>query len=826
MNPTATTDYEKLGVFYLGREYDGATATLKDDLVLYDAKDLTTHAVVVGMTGSGKTGLCVSLLEEAAIDGIPALVIDPKGDIGNLLLAFPDLAPGDFAPWVDPGDAKRKGISVEELAAQTAETWKKGLAGWGQDAARVAKYRDAVDVAIYTPGASSGLPLSVLRSFAPPAGDAAQDATLVRDRIGAIVGGLLGLVGVDADPLKSREYILLSAIVENAWRAGRSLDLPGLIGAVQKPGFDKVGVFDVETFYPAKERLQLAMTLNGLVASPGFAAWLEGEPLDVQRLLHTPEGKPRISILSIAHLNDAERMFFVTLVLNELVQWMRLQPGTGSLRAIFYMDEIFGYFPPSAVPPSKPPMLTLLKQARAFGLGLVLATQNPVDLDYKGLGNAGTWFVGRLQTERDKARVLEGLESALGGGYDRATLDKLMSSLGNRVFLMRNVHEDHPVLMQTRWALSYLRGPLATPEIERLMAPRRMAGRAGKAATGSPGQAQTRSGTHEAAAAAAAAAAPEPAAGGARPVLPGDLTETFMRARTAGKGALAYRPAAIGTVKLHYVDAKQKLDLWTTQVLLAPLSDDGKAALWDEAEVVADLAAATDAEPAAGAAFAELPGAALNAKTQAAWARQLAAHAYESRALEGYACDAPKAASAPGESEGDFRARLAQLARESRDAEVEKLRQKYAAKVNTLQDRMRRAHERVEREKSQVANHGVQAALSMGGAVLGALFGRKALSSANIGKGMTAARSAARAAQERADVGRAEDGVEALTQRLQALQAEIEAETARIGEAYRAEALELRAVRVAPRKSDIAVGNVGIAWRPWRTGPDGLPTPA
>jgi hypothetical protein len=815
------TDYEKLGVFYLGREYDGASAKLTDVPVLYDAKDLTTHAVVVGMTGSGKTGLCVSLLEEAAIDGIPALVIDPKGDIGNLLLAFPNLAAADFAPWVDPADAARKGLTPDQLAAQTAESWRKGLASWDQPPERVAKFRDAVDVAIYTPGGNAGLPLSVLRSFAPPAGDAARDATAVRDRIAAIVGGLLGLVGLDADPLKSREFILLSAIVENAWRAGRTLDLPALIGAVQKPGFDRVGVFDLETFYPAKERLQLAMQLNAVVASPGFAAWLEGEPLDVQRLLHAKDGRPRISILSIAHLNDAERMFFVTLVLNELVSWMRTQPGTGSLRAIFYMDEIYGYFPPSAVPPSKPPMLMLLKQARAFGLGLVLATQNPVDLDYKGLGNAGTWFVGRLQTERDKARVLEGLESALGGGYDRGELDRLMSSLGNRVFLMRNVHDDHPVLMQTRWALSYLRGPLATPEIERLMAPRRAAGAAASAG------ADRAAGLSAAPSSAFRESAAAPATdGGARPALPADVPELFLAPRAGGRGAVTYRAAAMGTVKLHYVDARWKLDVWTTQSLLAPLSDDGREALWAEGEAVDDLAALGDAEPQDGAGFAELPGAALNAKTYAAWSKALVAHAYEARPLEVHACDAPKAFSTPGESEGDFRARLALLARESRDAEVEKLRQKYAPKIEALNDQVRRAQERVEREKAQVANQGLAAAVSIGGAVLGALFGRKALSSTNIGKGMSAARSAARAASEQADVGRAEQGVEVVVQRLQALQQEAEAEAARIAAAYDTGALAIRTLRIAPRKSDIAVGNVGIAWRPWRTGADGLPAPA
>jgi hypothetical protein len=810
------TDYEKLGVFYLGREYDGSAGKLKDDLVLYDAKDLTTHAVVVGMTGSGKTGLCVSMLEEAAIDGIPALVIDPKGDIGNLLLAFPDLAPGDFAPWVDPADATRKGLTVEQLATQTADTWKKGLASWDQPQARIAKYRDAVDVAIYTPGGNAGLPLSVLRSFSPPAGDAAKDPTIVRDRISAIVGGLLGLVGIEADPLKSREFILLSSIVENAWKNGQSLDLPGLIGAVQKPGFAKVGVFDLDTFYPAKERLQLAMQLNGLVASPGFAAWLEGEPIDVQRLLFTKEGKPRISILSIAHLSDAERMFFVTLVLNELVSWMRSQPGTGSLRAIFYMDEIFGFFPPSAVPPSKPPMLMLLKQARAFGLGLVLATQNPVDLDYKGLGNAGTWFIGRLQTERDKARVLEGLESALGGGYERAELDALMSSLGNRVFLMRNVHEDHPVLMQTRWALSYLRGPLAQPEIERLMAPRKAAASSTSGATAS---------SAAAAGGGARVMAQEDAAdaSSARPQLP-DVPETFLRPRTVGTGPLTYRASAMGSVKLHYVDAKSKIDLWTTQTLVAPLSDDGKNVLWDDAETFETLDG--DAAPADGATFADVPGPALNAKTYPAWAKTLAAHAYEARPLDLFACDAPKAVSNPGEVEGDFRARLGQTAREGRDTEIAALRQKYASKINTLSDQVRRAQERVMREKAQVTNQGLQAAVQIGGAVLGALFGRKALSVTNIGKGMSAAKSAARAAGEQADVGRAQESVEVLNQRLQAAQQEVEAEVARITAQYDVSALQVRAVKIAPRKSDIAVGNVGIAWRPWRKGADGFPAPA
>src|SRR5688572_22960466 len=422
-------DYEKLGAFYLGREYDAASGKLRDELVLYDSKDLTTHAVCVGMTGSGKTGLCLSLLEEAAIDGVPAICIDPKGDLGNLLLTFPSLAAQDFAPWVDAAEAARKGVSPEALAASTAETWRKGLADWDQTPERITRLRAAAEIAIYTPGAETGLPLSVLRSFAPPSAELLADAGALRDRVGAVVSGLLSLLGIEADPIGSREHILLANILEGAWRTGLNLDMTGLIQAVQKPAFDKLGAFDLETFFPAKDRLQLAMGINSLIASPGFATWMAGEPLDAQRLLFTATGKPRISIISIAHLNDAERMFIVTLVLNEVIAWMRAQSGTSSLRAIVYMDEIFGYFPPTANPPSKLPMLTLLKQARAFGLGCVLATQNPVDLDYKGLANCGTWFIGRLQTERDRMRVIDGLKSAIQApaGSDRGFFESLLN---------------------------------------------------------------------------------------------------------------------------------------------------------------------------------------------------------------------------------------------------------------------------------------------------------------------------------------------------------------------------------------------------------------
>ncbi|MEO6185108.1 MAG: ATP-binding protein, partial [Steroidobacteraceae bacterium] len=468
------TDFEKLGAFYLGRVFDAAAGKLSDEPLLYDSRDLTTHAICVGMTGSGKTGLCLAMLEEAAIDGIPAICIDPKGDLGNLMLTFPQLAPQDFAGWVDSGEAARRNLSVEQYAAQVSQQWQAGLAEWDQAPARIAKFRDAADVAIYTPGSDSGLPLSVLQSLSPPPAELLNDGDALGERIGSIVSGLLTLLGRDADPLQSREHILLSTLLDQAWRAGRAVDLASLVASVQRPGVDKLGALDLETFFPAKERMGLALAINGLLASPRFATWTRGEPLDAQRLLFTPDGKPRIAIISIAHLSDAERMFVVTLLLNEVIGWMRRQPGTSSLRAILYMDEIFGYFPPTAAPPSKAPMLTLLKQARAYGLGVVLATQNPVDLDYKGLGNTGTWLIGRLQTERDRDRLLDGLTTALaGGGPDREALARMVGSLTQRVFLMRNVHDDAPVLMKSRWALSYLRGPLTPAEISRLMAPRK-----------------------------------------------------------------------------------------------------------------------------------------------------------------------------------------------------------------------------------------------------------------------------------------------------------------------------------------------------------------
>ncbi len=471
-------DFETLGAFYLGRPYDLATRTATPAPLMYDSRDLLTHAVCIGMTGSGKTGLCIGLLEEALLDGIPAIIIDPKGDLANLALTFPSLSGEAFEPWVNEDEAQRAGQDVPTFAAAQAARWKQGLESWGQDGARIQRLRDAAEVTIYTPGSSAGTPVSILKSFAVPPAAVLEDRDLLRERLQTTVTSLLGLAGIEADPLQSREHILLAKLLETAWLAGTDMDLAALIQQIQTPTFTRIGALELDAFYPAKDRFGLAMALNNLLAAPGFDQWLTGAPLDVAAFLRTPEGRPRAAVFSIAHLSDAERMFFVSLLLNEILGWVRMQSGTTSLRALLYMDEIFGYMPPVANPPSKEPLMLLLKQARAFGLGVILATQNPVDLDYKGLSNTGTWFIGRLQTERDKARVLEGLSGASGdaGGFDQSRMSEVLSGLGSRVFLMHNVHEQAPVTFETRWTLSYLRGPLTRTHIKQLAAAQEGAG--------------------------------------------------------------------------------------------------------------------------------------------------------------------------------------------------------------------------------------------------------------------------------------------------------------------------------------------------------------
>lgn len=791
--------FEKLGAFYLGRLLDPKTGRPAPEPLLYDSRDLVTHAVCVGMTGSGKTGLCLSLLEEAAIDGIPAIVLDPKGDLPNLLLTFPDLRPEDFEPWINEEDARRKGLSAGEYAAQQAELWRQGLAEWGQDGERIRRLREGVDMAVYTPASNAGLPVSILSSFAAPDPGALEDTEYLRDRIGTTAAGLLGLLGIDADPLKSREHILVSKILETAWTAGQDLDLGALVQQIQQPPVGRIGVMDLESFYPAKERFELAMAVNNLLAAPGFEAWLEGDPLDVGAMLRTAEGKPRLSIFSIAHLNDAERMFFVSLLLNQVLGWTRAQSGTTSLRAILYMDEIFGFFPPVGNPPSKTPLLTLLKQARAFGVGVVLATQNPVDLDYKGLSNAGTWFIGRLQTERDKARMIEGLEGSAARGFDRGEMERLIAGLKSRVFVMNNVHEDEPVVFETRWAMSYLRGPLTRAEIKLLMEPRRAAGPAERPAARASPRAAAVAGT------------------GGPPVLPPQIDQYFVPARTrGGQGAsLVYLPSLFGTAQVRFVDARASLDLARGVAYLAPLAGGPVPADW-EAALLAEVGLEDlEREPLEGSSFGDLPPAAARAASYGKWSRDFAAFLARSLTVDLLFSPGFKRYAEPGEAEREFRARLQQEAREGRDAAVEGLRDTYARKASALQERLRNAQQAVEREAEQAREAKMQTAVSVGATLLGAFLGRKKLSTGTIGRATTAARGVGRSARQAQDVGRAREDAAALQAQLEALEAELEREAEALTSSLDPLAEELQTVSIRPKKTNIEVRLVVLAWAPY-----------
>ena len=818
-------DFEKLGAFYLGRPMDAEGDAPVEAPLLYDARDLTTHAVCVGMTGSGKTGLCLSLLEEAALDGIPAIAIDPKGDLGNLLLTFPNLEPAEFEPWIDEGEARRKGVDVPTRAAQVAELWRTGLAKWGQGPERIARFREAVDLPIYTPGSSAGLPLSVLQSFSAPKDP--TDADTVRERISASVSGLLGLVGADADPLQSPEHILLSTLVQHAWSEGRDLGLADLIRGLTAPPFDRVGVMDLDDFIPPKKRNALAMRLNGLLASPGFAPWLEGEPLDIQRLLYTDAGKPRLCILSIAHLGDAERMFFVTLLLSELVSWMRSQPGTSSLRALLYMDEVFGFLPPVANPPSKTPMLTLLKQARAFGVGVVLATQNPVDVDYKALSNCGTWFLGRLQTERDVDRVMDGLTgaaSAAGQPLDGGEIRRTLGGLGSRIFLMNNVHEDAPVLFHTRWALSYLRGPLTRGQISDLMEERKAQQTDAPAPMGAAPapasdherpslvptpKAQQTAPNAQAPAAPVAAAEPAPPEASAeaptpRPMIPEHVEELFLGQPA---GAFHYQPGFLATCRLHYSHTHAGVDTWTEPTLLVPVQEEIPT-MWDDAPVYDFATLTTAADPAEAAGYLEIPRGMLGKGKLRSVGAALKRTLYAEHTFRIGYCRELRMYSRLGEQRSEFAARVAMKYRESRDEDVDKVRERYGKKLDKLKEKRRKAQQKVERERAQVSQRKMDSAVSVGTSVLGALFGRK--STRSVG---TAARSVSRVAKERGDVERALDDVASVQGELEDLEEEM---TDAVAELHRQhdEPPAIEELVLHPKKTDISVVRLVLAWVP------------
>jgi hypothetical protein len=803
-----SSNYEKLGYFYVGRRYDVATRQRLDaENVFYRSKDLVNHAVCVGMTGSGKTGLGITLLEEAAIDRIPALIIDPKGDMANLMLAFDDLSPTDFREWINPIDAERAGLSPAEYAAREAEAWRVGLAEWDQNPERIKRLKAACEFEVYTPGSEAGRPISIVSSLAMPRDSVTNDPDLLHDRLATTATSLLTLLGIDADPLRSRDHILLTTILNHCWERRMPVDLEGLIGLVQSPPVERVGMMDLEAFFPAKDRFALAMSLNNLLAAPGFTAWVKGEPLDVGRLLYADD-RPRMSIIYLAHLSEAERMFFLPLLLHKLLEWVRTQSGTQSLRAILYIDELFGFLPPVAEPPTKKPLLTLLKQARGYGLGVALATQNPVDLDYKGLSNTGTWFLGRLQTEQDKERVLDGVQGAVGGteSWDRAETSRLLSALGKRVFLMHNVQEPGPFTFETRWTLSYLAGPLTRDQIRKIRSDR-----------GSGQVAATES--RSAAPAVAPTTSATPLTGTAqtsRPLLPAGVSQWFLAARrpVADPAKVIYEPRLLALGTIHFVDTRKGLSADGEVKLLAPFGAGLSSIAWEDAYELALGEDQIEREPPPDAAlFAALPADASNPKNYVRWKRELAGHLYRTRIVTLLRCDALQEYSRPGESERDFRLRLADLAREERDELVDQLKQRYETRLRTAEERLRKAALRVEREKQQAHGARVDRTISLGATLLSVLLGHGRLST--LGRATTTARGFERAARQDEDVRRARADADAYAQQVEDLEQELQREVAEIQERFDCLTLPLAELKLRPRRSDIDIRELALAWCPF-----------
>ncbi len=849
---------EKLGSFYLGAEYDLKRRQRSDVAVNYDARDLTTHAICVGMTGSGKTGLCLGLLEEAALDRVPAILVDPKGDLTNLLLQFPTLAPADFQAWINLDDARRKGQTAEVYAQATAEQWRTGLADWGITPARIRTLQATVEYTIFTPGSDAGVPINILGSLAAPKLNFTEHGELVHEQISGTVSALLGLVGIDADPVRSREAILLSNIFQYFWAQNQDLDLKQLILAIQTPPIRQLGVFDVETFFPAKARFDLAMAFNNLIAAPSFQSWLQGEPLDIDRLYFTAEGKPRHSIFYIAHLSDSERMFFMTLLLENVLTWVRRQSGTTSLRALLYIDEVFGYFPPTAEPSSKRPLLTLLKQARAFGLGVVLVTQNPMDLDYKGLSNAGTWFIGKLQAERDKARVVEGLQGAIAesGGNLAVNYDDLITQLSNRIFLMHNIHADRPVVFHTRWAMSYLRGPLTRPQVRQLMADR-VATMAAAVAPGStsptvtlhttvaraniaPGQptaapAETGASVEPATPVQPSALSPLPLPAGfaaAAPALDPDVPQVYLPLVLTAEDALhtlaqatgltlqpesvhlVYEPAILSNATIRFVDRKRQWDARLEKLLLAPAPTSVEQVDWSLAEALSIAPHDLRQSPAAGATqqailFAPVPAAANSVRELNRVKKELADWLYYNCRLTIQVHEALGIHQGPQERARDFAIRLQQAARERRDREVDALEEQFSQQISRLEEKVRKTERTVTAAETAYNSHKQQAWIGVGERVLGWMFGRR--NRRTLSSVASRRRTITQAAQ-RLEENHAE--IQDLRQAIAGLEAELKEQTVKITHKWANLLDDLDQESLSPRRTDVDVKLVALAWLP------------
>ncbi len=826
--------------FYLGRLFDDKTGKVTDKALEYDPADLTTHAVVTGMTGSGKTGLCVALLEEAALQGIPAIIIDPKGDLTNLLLHFPNLAPQDFQPWIDPEVVCRANKTIEQAAQETSLAWRNGLKEWGIDQKRIQDLKDAVNYAVFSPGSDSGIPVNVLSSLHVPGLDWADNREVLRERISSTVTALLGLVGMNnVDPISSREHILLSNIFENHWSQGRGIELTELILETQSPPFDKLGAFDVDTFFPPKDRMALAMSLNNILAAPAFQSWREGQALDIQSLLFAKDGRPRHSVFYLAHLSDAERMFFVTLLLSAIETWMRAQKGASTLRALLYMDEIFGYLPPTANPPSKQPLLRMLKQARAFGLGILLATQNPVDLDYKALSNAGTWFIGKLQTERDKNRLLDGLEN-IAGGFSRFEMDKLISSIGKRVFVMNNVHEKAPILFQTRWVMNFLAGPITRTQLRQL---NELAGAAVQPPQTAPKPAPAPQAEStpkpsldslqavpipaaEPANRQSAIVNPKSEGSRAKPPVPNGVREYFLpqnyslseafefagRAMPYGAAiqGVIYRPTLLASAQVRILDRKHGVDSEITKTVLVDTLDRRGIVRWEEFSFPGPPLERIETAPDPSARFAPIEPPLNDAKLMTALQKDFTDWVARTSAVKARVNAALKVFAGPDISQAEFMKACADAARDARDSEIAKKTAPIERKLKTLEDKLRREERELREDEATLSARKLEEMGTHAENVLGLFTGSRStrkLSSSLAKRRMTE--------NAKAEVQESIESIAQYKKEIAELQREREDLIREISDRWGNVVNDIEEVTVAPKKTDVYVNFFGVAWKPY-----------
>lgn len=812
---------EKLGSFYLGAQYDLKKSLISEIVVNYDARDLTTHAVCFGMTGSGKTGLCIGLLEEAALDKVPAIIIDPKGDITNLMLQFPNLQPQDFKPWINPDDARRKGKTVEEYAQYTAELWRNGLYEWGIDSTRIKALQNSADFVIFTPGSDAGIPVSLLSSFAAPKLDFDDNSEIIREQIAGTVAALLELTGVNSDPVRSREAILLATIFEYFWQKKQDLDLATLISSIQKPPVRKLGVFDVDTFYPEKDRFELAMAFNSLIASPNFQSWLKGESLDIDNLLYNDKGKPRHCIFYLAHLSERERMLFVTLLLEKVLIWVRGQTGTTSLRALLYFDEVFGFMPPVAEPPSKKPLITLLKQARAFGLGCILVTQNPVDIDYKALTNTGTWFIGKLQTERDKKRVLDGLQGVITQtGINTKNYSDLISSLSSRVFLYHNVHENEPIIFYTRWAMSYLRGPMTRPQIKQLMSSNKELMNALKSSDSIPQLNLKESKVKE------EELYTNP------PTLSPEIPEVFFplnlnqnKAKNSiiekfGKNIsiekiqLHYKPTIFGSGTVHFIDRKESIDKQIEKILIIKDLDKTSFIDWKNAKestIRQNDLLNTKNQVSEKEAFFDLAPELANSPTEfKKLTKDLKDFLYYNSKLKLKKNDDLDIIQHPEELERDFKIRLLQRSREERDAEVNKLKGKYAKKLDKMEKKLSKLEFELSDDEAEYNARKREELVGAGESVLSIFMGSRRTSTAT-----TIARRRRMTSKAKRQINETKEDITRVKKDITELETELKKAVDQIIEKYEKVNEDLSIKELKPKKTDIRINLVALAWKPY-----------